>query len=78
MVGMQNPMGRDACCILRLKGELVVEGVVLELLAASLSSLFLSSLISSCTEKKAGTSFSFEDTDVRLASKWTRKSSSVF
>ena len=42
MVGMQNPVGKDACWISRLKGELVDEGVALELLAANLWSLFLS------------------------------------
>ena len=69
MVGIRNLAGRDACWISRLKGELVVEGVGSELLAASLSSLFLSSLISSCTGENVGTSFFFEDTDVCLASR---------
>ena len=37
MVGIQKPIGSGACWISRLKGELVVEGVASELLAASLS-----------------------------------------
>ena len=78
MVGMRNPAGKDACCISRLKGELVVDGVVSKLLVANLSSLFLSSLILSCTRENVGTSFFFEDADVRLTSKWTHKSSFVF
>ena len=71
-------MGTDAYCISSLKGGLVVEGEVPKLLAASLSSLFLRSLISSCTGENAGMSFFFEDADVHLASRRTRKSSSVF
>ena len=78
MVGMQNPVGREACWISRLKGELVDYGVALKLLAVSLLSLFLSSLISSYTGENAITSFFFEDADVCLASKWTRKSSYAF
>ena len=78
MVGIRNPASRGACWILRLKGELVDEDIASELLAASLSSLFLSSLISSCTRENASTSFFFEDADVCLVSRWTRKSSSVF
>ena len=70
MVSMQNPTGKDTCWILRLKGKLVDEGVASELLAANLSSLFLSSLISLCIGENASTSFFFEDADVRLASRW--------
>ena len=62
-------MGRGACWISRLKGKLVVEGVASELLAANLSSRFLSSLISSCTGANVGMSFFFDDADVLLASK---------
>ena len=69
MVDMQNPVGKDACWISMLNGELVDEGVVSELLAATLSSLFLSSLISSCIGENSGTSFFFEDADVHLACK---------
>ena len=71
-------MSRGACWISRLKGELVVEGVVSELLAASLSSHFQSSLISLCIRENAGASFFLDNTDVLLASKWIRKSSSTF
>ena len=78
MVGIQNPLGKGTCWISRLKDELVVEGVTSKLLAVSLLSLFLSSLISSCTRENAGRSFFFEDADVRLESRWARKSSSVF
>ena len=69
MVGMRNPTGKDAFWILRLNGELVDEGVASELLVANLLSLFLSSLISSCTGENTSMSFFFEDTDVRLASR---------
>ena len=62
-------MGRGACWISRLKGELVVEGVASEFLATSLSSRFLSSLISSCTGENVGMSFFFDDANVLLASK---------
>ena len=67
MVGMQKLMGRDACWISRLKSELVVEGVASELLAASFSSLFLSSLISSCMGENVGMLFFFDNFDVHLA-----------
>ena len=77
MVDIRNPAGKDACWISRLKGELIMEGLTSELLAASLSSLFLSSLISSCTRENAATSFFFKDADVRLASRWTHRSSSA-
>ena len=69
MVGIQKLAGRDACWISRLKGELVVEGIVFELLTVSLSSLFLSSLISSCIGENVGMSFFFDDADVLLASR---------
>ena len=69
MIGIQNPAGRGTYWISKRKGELVVEGVASELLAASLSSLFLSSLISSCIGENASMSFFFEDADVRLASR---------
>ena len=72
MVGIRNLMGKDACWISRLKDELVDEGTASELLAANLSSLFLSSLISSCTGENVGTSFFLEDADVHLASKWAQ------
>ena len=62
----------------KLKGQLVVEGVVSDLLVANLSNLFLSSLISLCIGENAETSFLFDDADVLLASKWTRRSSSTF
>ena len=52
-----------------LKGEVVVEGEVSELLVANLSSCFLSSLISSCTGDNVGTSFFFDDVDILLASR---------
>ena len=69
MVGIRKPVGSGACWISRLKGELVVEGVASELLAASLSNRFRSSLISSCMGENMGTSFFFDDADVRLASR---------
>ena len=69
MVGIQKPIGRGAYWISRLKGELVVEGVASELLAAILSSCFWSLLISSCTGENAGTSFILDDVDGLLASK---------
>ena len=47
-----------------LKGKLVVEGVVSELLAFNLSNLFLSSLISSCIGENVGTSFLFDNADI--------------
>ena len=72
MVGIQNPVGKGACWISRLKGELVVDGVASELLAANLSSLFLSSLISSCIGENANTSFFFDHIEVLLASRWVR------
>ena len=62
----------------RLKGELVVEGATFELLATNLSSHFLSPLISSCMGENMGTSFFLDDVDIVLASRWIRKSSSVF
>ena len=62
-------MGRGACWISRLKGELVVEGATSELLAANLSSRFLSSLISLCTGENVGMSFFFDDVIVLLASR---------
>ena len=62
-------MGRSACWISRLKGELIVEGVASELLAANLSSRLLSSLISSCTVENVGMSFFFDDADILLASR---------
>ena len=55
-----------------------MEGVVSELLAASLSSRFRSSLISSCMGVNVGTSFFLDDADVLLASRWMHKSFSVF
>ena len=64
MVGIWNPAGKGACWISRLKSELVVEGVASKLLAASLSSLFLSLLISACTRENTGTSFFFKDADI--------------
>ena len=69
VVVIRKLVGSGACWISRLKDELVVEGVASELLAASLSSRFLSLLISSCMEEIVGTSFFFDDADVRLASK---------
>ena len=68
MVGIRNPVGKGTCWISRLKSELVVEGVASKLLATSLSSLFLSSLISSCTRENVDRSFFVEDADVHLAS----------
>ena len=41
MVDIRNPVGKGACSISRLNGELVVDGVAFELLGANLSSLFL-------------------------------------
>ena len=78
MVGKQKPMGRGAYWISKLKGELVVEGVAFELLAASLSSCFQSSSISSCMGENTGTSFFLDDANVLLASKWICKSSAAF
>ena len=78
MVGIRKPIGRGACWISRLTGELVMEGVASELLAGSFSSCFRSSLISSCMGKNAGASFFLDNADVLLASKWIRKSSSTF
>ena len=69
MVGIRKPVGSGACWISRLKGELVVEGMVYKLLAASLSNCFQSSLIASCMGENVGTSFFFNDADVRLASR---------
>ena len=46
-----------------------MEGVTSELLAANLSSHFLSSLISSCTGENVGMLFFFDDADILLASK---------
>ena len=69
MVSIQKPVGSDAYWISRLKGKLVVEGVASELLAASLSNHFGSSLISLCMGENVGTLFFFEDADVRLASR---------
>ena len=69
MVGIQKLVGSDACWISRLKDDLVVEGVASELLAASLSNYFRSSLISSCMGDNVGTSFFFDDANVCLASK---------
>ena len=69
MVGIRKIAGRGAGWISRLKSELVVEGVASELLATSLSSLFLSSLFSSCMGENVGTLFFFDDVDVLLASK---------
>ena len=68
MVGIRKPVGRGACWISRLKGELVVEGMASELLAAS-STCFRSSLISSCMGENVGTSFFLDDADALLASK---------
>ena len=78
MVGMRKHVGRGARWISRLKDELVMEGVVSELLVASLSSRFQSSLILSCIGVDVGTSFFLDDADVLLASRWMRKSSSAF
>ena len=75
---MRKPAGRGAYWISKLKGELVVEGVVSELLAASLSSHFRSSLISLCMRENAGMPFFLDDADVLLASRWIRKSTSAF
>ena len=69
MVGIQKLAGRGASWTSRLKGELVVEGVASELLAASLSSLIRSSLISSCMGENFCTSFFFDDVDNVLASR---------
>ena len=78
MVGIQKPINRGAYWISKLKGELVVEGVASELLAASLSSRFRSLLISSCMGENAGTSFFLYDAEVLLASRWISKFSSAF
>ena len=69
MVGIRKPVGSGACYISKLKGELLVEGVASELLAANLSSHFLSSLILSCMGENVGTSFFLDDVDVLLASR---------
>ena len=69
MVGIQKPVGKGACWISRLKGELVVECMASELLATSLSSRFLGSLILSFMGENVGTSFFFDDADVLLASR---------
>ena len=62
-------MGRGSHWISRLKGELVMEGATSKLLAANLSSHFLSSLISPCMGDNVGTSFFLDDVDVLLASR---------
>ena len=69
MVYIRTLIGSGAYWISRLKGELVVEGMASELLAASLSSHFRSSLISSCMGENVGMSFFFDDADICLASK---------
>ena len=69
MVGIRKPVGSGACWISRLKSKLVVEGVASELLATSLSSRFLGSLILSFIGENVGTSFFFDDADVLLASR---------
>ena len=69
MVSIRKSVGSGACWISRLKCELVVEGVAFELVVASLSNCFQSSLISSCMRENVGTSFFFDDADVHLASK---------
>ena len=69
MVGIRKLAGRGAYWISRPKSELVVEGVASKLLTASLSSLFLSSLISSCMGENVDTSFFFDDANVLLASR---------
>ena len=69
MVGIQKPVGSVAYWISRLKGELVVEGAASKLLAASLSNHFRSSLISSCMGENVGTSFFFDDNNIRLVSR---------
>ena len=69
MVSIRKLVGSGACWISGLKGELVVEGMASELLAASLSNRFRSLLISSCMGENVGTSFFFDDVDVRLASR---------
>ena len=58
MVSIRKPVDSGACWISKLKGELVVEGVASELLAASLSSRFQRLLISSCIGENVGMSFS--------------------
>ena len=73
-----KPVGRGACWISRLKGELVVEGAAFELLDANLSSRFLSSLILSCPSENVGMSFFFDNADVLLVSRWPCNSSSAF
>ena len=69
MVGIRKPVGSGAYWISRLKGELVVEGMASKFLAASLSNRFWSSLILSCIGENVGTSFFFDDANVRLASR---------
>ena len=69
MIGIRKPVDSGARWISKLKGELVVEGVASEFLAASLSNRFQSSLILSCMGENMGTSFFFDDTNVHLASK---------
>ena len=69
MVDIRKPIGSGACWISRLKGELVVEGVASELLAASLSNRFRSWLISSYMGENRGTLFFFDDANVHLASR---------
>ena len=69
MVSIGKPVGSGACWISKLRGELVVEGVASELLATSLFNRFRSSLILLCMEENVGTSFFFDDADVRLASR---------
>ena len=67
----QHTKTRGQRCLLDLQveGELVVEGVASELLAANLSSRFLSLLISSCMGENVGKLFFFDDVDVLLASR---------
>ena len=69
IVDIRKLVGRGACWISRLKGELVVEGTASKLLAANLSSRFLSSFLSLCTGENVGMSFFSDDADVLLASR---------
>ena len=70
MVGTLNPAGSGACWISPLKGKVIVDEAALMFLAASFSSLSLSSLISSFIRKKAGrSSLLLEVAELRLGSR---------
>ena len=79
MVGILNPAGNGAYWISALNGKVVVDGEASVFLAASFSSPSLSLLILSFMGKTTGrSSLLLEVTELRLASRWMRISSSLF